>query len=110
MTSRSTRDDQTRNEPIKWTDQYSRELHKPVRFNFKKRRVFSPGPNSIWAADLADMSKYARSNKGYRYLLLVIDVFTKYGYIRPLKKKTGKATAAAFKDIFGEAKTSPKRM
>ena len=103
--SRSTRDDQTRNEPIKWTDQYSRELHKPVRFKFKKRRVFSPGPNSIWAADLVDMS-----NKGYRYLLLVIDEFTKYGYIRPLKKKTGKATAAAFKDIFGEAKTSPKRM
>ena len=108
--TRPTPRDRERTEPIKWTDRYSRELHKPVRFKFKKRRVFSPGPNSIWAADLADLQKFSRSNKGYRYLLLVIDVFTKYGYIRPLKKKTGKATAAAFKDIFGEAKTSPKRM
>ena len=100
-----------RNEPsIKWTDQYSRELHTPVRFKFKKRRVFSPGPDSIWAADLADLSKFSRSNKGYRYLLLVIDVFTKYGYIRPLKKKTGEQTAAAFEDIFLKAKTSPRRM
>ena len=87
-----------------------RDRHKPVRFKFKKRRVFSPGPNSTWAADLADLQKFSRSNKGYRYLLLVIDVFTKYGYIRPLKKKTGKETAAAFKDIFLEAKTSPRRM
>ena len=99
-----------RNDKIKWSDAYSRELHKLVRFKFEKRPVFSPGPNSIWTADLADMSKFSRANKGYRYLLLAIDVFTKYGYIRAMKKKTGKATAAAFKDIFEEAKTSPKRM
>ena len=110
MSRQSTPDDRERNDEIKWSDEYSRELHKPVCFKFKKRRVFSPGPNSIWAADLADMSKFSRSNKGYPYLLLVIDVFTKYGYIRPMKEKTGKATAAAFKDIFEEAKLSPKRM
>ena len=39
MMTQSTADHE-RSEPIKWTDQYSRELHKPVRFKFKKRRVF----------------------------------------------------------------------
>ena len=102
--------DEGQKQAIKWTDQYSRELHKPVRFKFKKRRVFSPAPDSIWAADLADLSKFSRSNKGYRYLLLVIDVFTKYGYIRALKKKTAKETTEAFKDIFVTSKKSPKRV
>ena len=98
------------NKEIKWTDNFAKELHKPVRFKFKKRRVYSPGPNSIWAADLADLSKYSRSNKGYKYLLLVIDIFTKYGYIRPLKNKTGVVTTQAFKDIFQKSKTSPKKL
>ena len=45
------------------------------------------------------MSPFSRSNKGYKYLLTVIDVFSKYGWIIPLKTKTGKEVAQAFRKL-----------
>ena len=48
------------------------------------------------------MQKFSKWNKGYRYLLMVIDVFSKFGWIVPLKDKTGKTVANAFKKIFKE--------
>ena len=53
----------------------------------------------IWTAHLVDMSPYSRSNSSYRYLLTVIDVFSKYGWIVPLKTKTGKEVAMAFQEL-----------
>ena len=46
------------------------------------------------------MSSFSRSNKGYKYLLTVINVFSKYGWILPLKTKTGKGVAQAFQKLF----------
>ena len=46
--------------------------------------------NTSMTADLVDMTLFSRSNKGYKYLLTVIDVFGKYGWVVPLKTKTGK--------------------
>ena len=46
------------------------------------------------------MSSFSRSNKGYKYLLTVINVFSKYGWIVPLKTKTGKEFAQAFRKLF----------
>ena len=94
-------------EKVRWTDEYARELHKPVRFKFKRRRVFSPAPDAIWAADLADMSKFSRKNKGYKFLLMVIDVFSKYAFVKPMKNKTGLETTRCFREIFVESKRSP---
>ena len=85
------------------------ELHKPVRRKFRKRRVLVSGNNKIWAADLADMSKLSRDNKGNKYLLLVIDIFNKYGWIVPLKNKKGVTTAEAFKIILKEGR-KPKKL
>ena len=51
-------------------------------------------------ADLDDMSRYSRSKCGYKYLLTVIDVFSKYGWIVPSKTKTGKEVATAFQELF----------
>ena len=56
--------------------------------------------DDIWAAYLVDMSSLSRSNKGYKYLLTVIDVFSKYGWIVPLKTNTGKEVAQAFRKLF----------
>ena len=58
------------------------------------------GDDAIWAADLIDMSSFSRSNKGYKYLMTVIDVFSKYGWIVPLKTKTGKEVAQALRKLF----------
>ena len=85
---------------IHWTNQLANELHKPVRRRFDKRTVFAKQVGDIWAADLDEMSSFSRSNKGYKYLLTVIDVFSKYGWIVPLKTKTGKEVAHAFRKLF----------
>ena len=84
------------------------ELHKPIRRKFKRRRVLVNGIDKIWAADLADMQAFSKLNRGIKYLLAVIDVFSKYGYLIPLKDKTGKSVASALKTIFKERK--PEKM
>ena len=81
------------------------ELHKPVRRKFKRRRVLVTGIDKIWAADLADMQAFSKFNRGIKYILAVIDVFSKYGYLVPLKDKTGKSVASALKTIFKETFT-----
>jgi hypothetical protein len=93
----------------KWTDELAEELHKPVVKKFRRRRVFVKGIDEIWAADLVDMQAYADDNDGVKYLLTVIDVLSKYGWIVPLKQKTGLATANAFKLIFDSGR-KPKRV
>ena len=72
--------------------------------NFRKRRVVVNGVDEIWAADLIDMQSFAKCNGGIKYLLTVIDVFSKYGWIVPLKSKTGAEVAEAFKTIFKEGR------
>ena len=84
------------------------ELHKPVRRKFNKRRVIVNGIDKIWAADLADMKAFSKENEGFTFILLVIDIFSKYGYLVPLKNKEGKTVATALKTIFKERK--PEKM
>ena len=87
-----------------WTDKLANELHKPVVKHFEKRKVVVNGIDKIWAADLVDMQAFAKFNDGIKYLLTVIDVFSKYGWIVPLKSKTGVEVAKAFNKIFKERK------
>ena len=82
------------------SEELATELHKPVKKHFKKRRVISKHVDDIWAADLVDMQYYSSTNKGYKYILMVIDVFSKYGWAEPLKNKKGITIAKAFKNIW----------
>ena len=75
-----------------------------------KRRVLVSGIDKIWAAALTDMSALERYNQGYKFLLLVIDIFSKYGWIVPLENKKGKTVAEALKKIFESSKRKPKKM
>ena len=84
------------------------ELHKPVKRKFRKRRVLVSGIDKIWAADLADMQALSEENEEYKFLLLVIDTFSKYGWIIPLKNKKGETMVKAFKTIFEEGSTPGK--
>ena len=60
--------------------------------------------DNTWCSDLVEMPKFSKWNKGYRYLLMVLDVFSKYGWIVPLKDKKGESVAAAFKSILSEGR------
>ena len=92
-----------------WRNQLSDELHKPLKRKFQKRRVYVKGVNKIHASDLVDMQAYSKVNKGYRYLLMVIDTFSKYGWAIPLKTKKGSEVAAAFENLWKKEK-APERL
>ena len=72
---------------VKPSERLAKELHKAIIRNFKKRTVYSRFKDNIWGADLADMQLIIRFNKGFRFLLCLIDVFSKYGWVVPLKDK-----------------------
>ena len=63
------------------------ELHKPVIKKFSKHKVYSSFKDTIWGVDLADMQLLSRQNKGIKYLLYVIDLFSKYAFVVPLRDK-----------------------
>ena len=80
-------------------EQLAEELHKPIIRNFKKIKVYSTFKDNIWGADLADMQLISKFNKGFRVLLCVIDSFSKYAWVVPLKDKKGVGIVHAFQSI-----------
>ena len=61
--------------------QLADELHKPIIRKFNKRKVYSSFRENIWGLDLADMQLLSKFNKGFRFLLCVIDIFSKYAWV-----------------------------
>ena len=70
-------------------EKLAEELDKPIITFFLKRTVCSRFKDNIWGADLADIQLIGKFNKGFRFLLCVIDVFSKYAWVIPLKDKKG---------------------
>uniref|UniRef100_A0A1I7WFC1 Integrase catalytic domain-containing protein n=1 Tax=Heterorhabditis bacteriophora TaxID=37862 RepID=A0A1I7WFC1_HETBA len=73
-------------------------LHKPARKNFKSQRVYFNGIDDQWQSDLVEMIPYSKENNDYKYLLTIIDCFSKFAWV----SKTGKETA--------DSKRKPKKM
>ena len=93
-----------RKKPPSWQEQLADELHKPIKRKFIRRRVIAKHIGQIWTSDLVDRQPLSKFNKGFKYLFMVIDVFSKYGWIRPLKDKKGETVTEAFKSIFKEGR------
>lgn len=79
-------------------DVYS--MNKAVRRRFKRARVFTGGIRDQYDIDLMDVTFHSKENDGVKYLLVVIDVFTRYAWISPLKNKTSASVLHAFKECF----------
>ena len=75
------------NNEIKQNKQLAEELHKPIIKNFLKRIVHVLFKDNIWGADLANVQLISKFNKGTRFLLCSIDIFSKYAWVVPLKDK-----------------------
>ena len=80
------------NENIQLAD----ELHKPIIRKLEKRKVYSSFRDNIWGEDLADMQLLSKFNKGFRFLLCVIDIDSKFAWVIPLKDKKGVSIVNAF--------------
>lgn len=92
--------DVSRHDIYKWLQKqepYSlqRQTRKP-----KRTPIIVAGVDSQWSVDLMDMVKYSSNNDGFKYVLVAIDTFSKYLWLRPLKDKSGTSVAKAFEDIF----------
>ena len=79
-------------------------LQRPVRRHFKRNTVITTGIDDQWDADLIDMSKYKTDNNGQAYVLIVIDIFSKYVWLRSLSTKMGKDVERAFAEILDEGR------
>ena len=84
---------------VKHNKQLAKELQKPIIRNFKKRSVYSGFKDNIWGADLADVELISNFNKAFKFLLCVIDIFSKYAWVVPLKDKKGITITNAFQKI-----------
>ena len=89
--------------------QLADDLHKSIIRKFKKRKVYSSFRDSIWGVDLADMQSLSKYNKGIKYLLCALDLFSKYAWVVSLKAKKGVTIANAFQKIISEGRKPNKR-
>ena len=89
----------------KWLiSQSAYTLHKNARKRYPTRRYVVNNIDSQWQCDLADMQQIARFNNGYKYILTVIDILSRYAWARALKSKQGREVADAFISIFNEGR------
>ena len=86
--------------------QESYTLHKPIKYKFERRRTIVAHPFDQAQMILLDMSAYKNKNKGTKFLLVIVDIFSKYCWVRPLKNKTGevvlKGLEFVLKDKYGK--------
>lgn len=85
------------------------ELHRSARKNYPRRRVITKGIDDLWQCDLVEMIPYARINKGYKYLLTIIDVFSKFAWAEPIKSKSAENVSLALLKVFKQGRV-PKNL
>ena len=95
----------SRNRIRKWLQrQEAYSLQRPLKRHFKRNKVITIGIDDQWDADLMDMSAFTKENDGSVYILIAIDVFSKYLWMRPLRDKKGESVVSAFEDILREGR------
>ena len=98
------------NNEILKNEQLADESHKPILKKIKKKTVFSAFKGNIWGADLADMQLKSKFNKGIRYLLCVIGIYSKYAWVAPLKDKKGVTIVSAFQKVLDKSDRKPNKI
>ena len=86
------------------------ELHQPIIRKFNKRKVYSQFKDNIWGVDLADIQSLSRKNKGIKYLLCAIDLYSKYAFVIPLKDKKGVSLVNTFNKITKQSNRKPNKI
>lgn len=84
-----------------WLDsQNTYTLHKPVRRKFSRLHYTTKNVDDLWEMDLADLTSLQSYNDGNKFLLVVIDVLSKYLWVEPLINKSGNTVCQALEKIF----------
>ena len=72
--------------------------------------MYSSVKNNIWGVDLADMTFICKFNRGIKYLLCVIDLFSRYSWVIPLKNKKGESIVEGFQSILNKSGRKPNKI
>ena len=75
------------------------ELHQPARKTFPRRKTISLFKDDLWQADLIDIQSFSKYNHGFKFILIVIDTYTKYVWVQALKNKSAKQVTQAMLNI-----------
>jgi len=86
------------------------EIHKPIRKVKNRRRVRVSAKDETWSMDLVDMSEWKKDNDGEKYMLTVVDVFSRFAFARPMLTKSANDTFAAFIDIVDSSGRRPQKI
>ena len=86
----------------------AKEVFSPQITKFKRQRIIPLKKDETWSADLIDKSSLSKYNNNYKFILTVIDIFTKYAWAIPLKNKSGLSITNGFKTILSEGRKSEK--
>jgi len=99
----------TKNQIKDWLQsQEPYSLHKSVKREFRRGQVVVAGIDDQFEADLISFIPYAAANDGIQFLLVVIDTFSRFAWVEPLKNKTAENTIQAFKNIFSQGRVPKK--
>ena len=88
--------------------QLTYSLHKPIRKKFPTRKYRTAGIDDTWQMDMLEMIPYAKVNKGYKYILVCIDVFSRFARALPCKTKSGEEVSTTMLKMFKS--TQPRRI
>jgi hypothetical protein len=81
-------------------------LQRAIKRPVKRNRVVVFVIYDQWDVDLMDMTKFSKYNCGYNFILVAIDIFSKYVWLRTLKTKRGESVMNALNNVFGEGRPS----
>lgn len=91
----------TRKKVIEWLrKQRTFTIHRSRRIRFKRNHYNILNIDDLWEMDLIDMQKFSKNNKGYRYIMAVIDCFSRFVWCVPIKRKIPSEIKRAFDVIF----------
>ena len=94
----------------KWlNNQESYSINKNVQRNFQRGRVLVSGIDDQWDADLISMIPYGQYNNGFNYMLCIIDIFSRFAWVVPLKTKEAQEVIRAFKSVLRKGRR-PQRL
>ena len=86
----------------KQQQQLAKEVFNPRITKFRRERIIPLYKDETWSADLTDKSSLSKYNNNYKFILTVVDIFTKYAWAIPLKSKSGLSITNGFKIVLSE--------
>ena len=96
--------------PKPQNQQLAEKIHKPIIKKNEKRKIHAAFKDNIWGADLADMQLLSRCNRGIKFVLCVIDIFSKYVWVVLLKDKKVESIATVLQSIIKQSNRKPNKI